>query len=130
MREVIIIIVVLVLVTTTSILMQKYLIKSSDELGQMLEELKTEIQSADETGNLEKVNNLSEMVLEKWEEINKFWSMIIVHQELDSIELSMLGVKGFIESGSIKDSMEEIEKSIFLVGHIKEKEAFKLKNIF
>ena len=124
MREVIIIISVIALVVAGSMLMQRYLEQTSDELISILEEIKSDIE------NLEKTKTLSEELLAKWNEINKVWSTIIIHEELDNIELSMLGLKGAIISGDSDDATEEIERTIFLVGHIKEKEAFKLKNIF
>jgi len=123
MKEAIIIIIVILLVAAGSVFMQKYLVKTSDELIGILEEMKQDIGSKE---NSEKVNEL----LEKWDEINKIWSMIIIHEELDNIEVSMLGVKGAIESEDTEYAIEELERTIFLVGHIKEKEAFKLKNIF
>lgn len=95
-----------------------------------LETLKTEIQNAKQTGALENAIELSENVLNNWEEINKNWSMLVVHEELDLIELSLIGVKASVESGSAEDALQEIDKSLFLVGHIKEKESFKIKNIF
>lgn len=125
-----IMIAVILLVITASIISQNYLNQSSDMLLGKLETLKTEIQNAKQTGALENAIELSENVLNNWEEINKNWSMLVVHEELDLIELSLIGVKASVESGSAEDALQEIDKSLFLVGHIKEKESFKIKNIF
>ena len=130
MKESIIIIAVIILVIAASIISQNYLNQSSDMLLGKLETLKTEIQNAKQTGALENAIELSENVLNNWEEINKNWSMLVVHEELDLIELSLIGVKASVESGSAEDALQEIDKSLFLVGHIKEKESFKIKNIF
>ena len=129
-KESIIIIAVIILVIAASIISQNYLKQSSDMLLGKLETLKTEIQNAKQTGALENAIGLSENVLNNWEEINKNWSMLVVHEELDLIELSLIGVKASVESGSAEDALQEIDKSLFLVGHIKEKESFKIKNIF
>lgn len=129
-KESIIIIAVIILVIAASIISQNYLNQSSDMLLGKLETLKTEIQNAKQTGALENAIELSENVLNNWEEINKNWSMLVVHEELDLIELSLIGVKASVESGSAEDALQEIDKSLFLVGHIKEKESFKIKNIF
>lgn len=129
-KESIIIIAVIILVIAASIISQNYLNQSSDMLLGKLETLKTEIQNAKQTGALENAIGLSENVLNNWEEINKNWSMLVVHEELDLIELSLIGVKASVESGSAEDALQEIDKSLFLVGHIKEKESFKIKNIF
>lgn len=126
MREIIIIVIVIVLVSVGSIFTQKYLEKTSDELTAKLEELKNEIKGE----NFETADSISNEVLAKWQEIKHNWSMVVVHEELDNIELAILGVKGSIEAQNSEDGLVEIEKSMFLVSHIKEKEAFKIKNIF
>lgn len=126
MREIIIIIIVIVLVSLGSIFTQKYLEKTSDELTAKLEELKDEIKGE----NFETADSISNEVLAKWQKIKNNWSMVVVHEELDNIELAMLGVKGSVDAKDSEDGLVEIEKSIFLVSHIKEKEAFKIKNIF
>ena len=56
--------------------------------------------------------------------------MLVIHEELDNIEISLLELKASIENQNIEDSLKEIEKSMFLIGHIKEKENFQIKNIF
>ena len=46
------------------------------------------------------------------------------------IEMSILEVKSCIQTQNLDGGLEEIDKTIFLVGHIKEKEALKWRNIF
>lgn len=88
------------------------------------------MKNAKENGDDERAKQLSEEIMNKWEEINKNWSMVVLHEELDMIESSLLQVKASVEVGSFEDGLQEIDKSMFFVGHIKEKEAFKIKNIF
>ena len=66
----------------------------------------------------------------EWEKINEKWSVIILHDEIDLIETALIKMKAEIKSGEIEDSMAEIDTSIFLLNHIKEKEKTSLKNIF
>ena len=80
--------------------------------------------------NTEQALQLAEEINELWEEAEKRWSIIIFHQELDSIKISIIAVKSSLESGDIEYSYQQIENSIFLVGHIREKWTLKLKNIF
>ena len=95
-----------------------------------LENLKNEIEIAQNEEKNTKVIEMSEYVIKKWDEMNDIWSMLVVHQELDNIKLSILEIKGAVATSSFDDALEEIDKTIFLVEHIKEKEAFKLKNVF
>ena len=130
MKELSIIIIVIIIVCIASFFMQKYLVQTSDEILSNLERLKEQIREAQESGNNESAKSLSEDVMNKWEEIHKQWSMVVLHEDLDIIELSLIEVNACVEIGSFEDGLQEIDRSIFLVGHIKEKEAFKLKNIF
>ena len=78
----------------------------------------------------ENINRLANEIEEEWKEINKIWSTVILHEELDMIEMSILEVKSCIQTQNLDGGLEEIDKTIFLVGHIKEKEALKWRNIF
>ena len=128
MKEIIIIISILIIIFTGSIVTQKYLNRTSDLLVDDLEDIKNDL----ENNNLdsEKLAKKSEDMYKKWEEINAKWSIIILHDEIDLIETSLIKMKAEIKSGEIKDVMAELDTSIFLINHIKEKEKTNLKNIF
>lgn len=130
MKEITIIITIIAIVCVASFFMQNYLTKTSDELVNKLEILKEEIKYAQESGNNERAKSISKEAMNKWEDIHKQWSTVVLHEELDMIQLSLIEVNAGVEIGSYEDSLQEIDKSIFLVGHIKEKEVFQLKNIF
>lgn len=131
MKETIIMIIILILIIASGIGIQKYLVESSKMLCEKLENLKTEIGMAkQEQKTTENINRLANEIEEEWKEINKIWSTVILHEELDMIEMSLLEVKSSIQVQDLESSLEEIDKTIFLVGHIKEKEALKWRNIF
>ncbi len=130
MREIIGIIIIITIVSGASFALQSYLDKTSDEILSKLNNLKDEIRQAIDTNSNSETAKISNEIVAKWEEISEIWSTIVVHQELDSIKLSILEVNGAVEAGSFDDALEEIDKTIFLAGHIKEKESFRLKNIF
>lgn len=130
MKEITIIVIIITIVCTASFFMQDYLTKTSDELVNKLEVLKEEIKYAQESGDNKRAKSISKEAMDKWEDIHKQWSTVVLHEELDMIQLSLIQVNAGVEIGSYEDSLQEIDKSIFLVGHIKEKEVFQLKNIF
>ena len=129
-KETLIIIIIVLIIIIGDIGIQNYITKTSDELALQLEELKQKLETLEEGKNTEELKELSSKIYEDWEEINKKWSIIVIHSELDTIELALIGVKSTIEANELQDTLQEIEKSIFLVEHIKEKEKLKLKNIF
>ena len=62
--------------------------------------------------------------------MDKTWSTLVFHEELDTIQISLTKMKAQIEEGELEESLEELETTKFLINHIKEKEKFNLKNVF
>lgn len=123
MKDAIIIIVIISLVIFGNNISQNILKKDSEILIEKLEELRDELYQ-------ENTNQMISEIYELWEETEGKWSMIVSHQELDLIKTSILGVKSGIESGDLEYSYQQIQNSMFLVGHIKEKTTIKWKNVF
>ena len=127
MREIIIIISIIIIVIVGTLFIHNYLEKTTNTLVGKLENLKEDIEEGIDTQELEQK---SEEVYSKWDEINERWSNIILHEEIDSIETALIRAKSKIKIKKQDESIEDIETAIFLVNHIKEKEKTSLKNIF
>ena len=129
MKEIMIILISLLLVIMGSNISQAYLAQTGDELIKDIEELKVEIEKAQNT-NENSSKELADTIYEKWQKIEKGWSIIIIHDELDKIELSLIAMKTCIEEQEYSKSIEEVEKASFLLEHIQDKEKLDFKNIF
>lgn len=128
MKQIIIIIIVLIIIFGGAWYTQNFLNNTSDKLVSRLEDLKNDLQK----GNVDE-NRLKEETDEiygEWEEINEKWSVVVLHNEIDLIETSLIRMKSKIKIGEVEESMEDLDTSIFLLKHIKEKEKTSLKNIF
>lgn len=128
MKEIIIIIAILIIIFCGAIYTQRFLNNTSDLLVSKLEELKNGIEENSIT--IEEMKNKSDEIYGEWEDINEKWSVIVLHDEIDLIETSLIRMKSKIKTHNIDESMEDLDTSIFLVKHIKEKEKTNLKNIF
>ncbi len=128
MKQIIIMIIILVIIFAGAWYVQKFLNDTSYELVSKLEEIKTGL----EKKNIEeeKLKQKSDEIYAKWKNMSEKWSIIVLHDELDLIETSLIKVKSKIEVGNLDESMEDVDTSIFLLEHIKEKEKTSLKNIF
>lgn len=124
-KEISIIIVILVIIFSANFIVLKHLEDTSDVLIQKIAEINYNIKE-----NIDVAKELINELEEKWEETNRTWSTIVIHQELDQIELSLLTAKAAVENGLVDDALIEVNKLNFLLEHISEKESFKLKNIF
>ena len=130
MKETTIIISILVIIFGGAIYTRNFLEKTSGEINSKLEDLKEEILIAKESNNRERAKELSNEIYSKWEEMNKTWSIIVLHDELDTIQISLTRMKAQVDEGELEKGLEELEITKFLINHIKEKEKFNLKNVF
>ena len=123
-REVVFILVILVIIISANFIVINYLENSTDILISKIDEVNQNIEDK------EKAEEIMEELSNEWKNANKIWAIIIPHQELDQIEISLLSAKTAIENEEIHDAHIEINKLEFLIKHINEKEEFSLKNIF
>lgn len=127
MKELTIVLFILIIIIGGALYVDKYLENTSNELAEMLKNLKSDINS---DKSIEDIKKESKEVYNKWKEVEEGWALTVVHEELDLIETSLIKIKAQIEEETLSKSIEEIDTSIFLVKHISEKEKFCLKNIF
>ena len=123
-REILIIIVILVIIFSANFIVINHLRNTTESLVAKIEEINLNID------NKQKAGEIMEELTKQWEETNKTWAIIVTHQELDQIEISLLTAKIAIENDDIDDALIELGKLDFLLEHINERESFKLKNIF
>lgn len=130
MKEYLIIIAILIIIFAGAIYTKNFLNKTTDKVLKELEELKTEISKTEEDRDDENIEKLAEKICNEWFETNHSLSVIVVHSELDSIQIALTRLKTKIIEGEINESLEELEVTKFLLENLAEKERFNLKNIF
>lgn len=129
MKEIIIIIICIIMVIVGANFSLNYLSNTGKALIDDLNELKIEIQKA-KNSEENRAEKLADSIYAKWQDIERGWSIIVVHNELDLIQLSLTGMKSYISEGKYSESIEELEKSTFLLEHVQDKEKLDLKNVF
>ena len=130
MKECITILVILILIFGGAYLTKKYLYATTEELIKKIDDFEHEAIKTNETGDRVGIMEKSKDIKSRWEEIEKGWGIIVLHEELDNIKTSIYKLSSNAEYGEFADCIEEAQKLKFLVGHIKEKEKFSLINIF
>ena len=128
MREMLIISSILIIIICGAIFTKEYLNNTSNMIVNGLENLKYSIEQ--ENISDQELIKKSEEIYRNWDNINKQWSNIVLHEEIDLIETALIRMKSKIKIGELEESLEDIDTSIFLVNHINEKEKTSLKNIF
>ena len=128
MKETIIIAIILIIIISGNIFINKYLTNSSSSLIDDLEDLKEKINN--NPSDINKLSDIANSIYKKWKKTGQKWAIIVLHQELDAIETSLIKMKTEIKEDNLDITQEELETSIFLINHIREKERFCIKNIF
>ena len=113
-KEVIICFIIVILILLGNFLMQNYTVKSVETLSNDLDVLREEILDQQDKEEVSKdtketITKLKDNWKEKYEKLAYF----IEHNELEKVE-----------------AVNELDKSKFILQHIKEKYEFKLENIF
>lgn len=126
-RDVFIITIIIILVIIGTIFTHNLLGENTDLLLKDLEKLEKNI---NENTQKEEIDKNASEIYSKWREISEKWSIIVDHQEIDLIEKALISVKSTIETEEYSRSLQKIQESKYLIGHIKEKEELNIKNIF
>lgn len=127
-KEIIICIIIIIIIIIVNIITQSYTDKSVDFLDSRLEELRGELQKE----NIEKevLQGKAEIVMEDWKRKYEKLAFYIEHDELEKVETELTSLKANIEVEQYEECISDLEKSIFILNHIKEKFKFNIKNIF
>lgn len=127
-KEWIVCLVVIFIVAVTNIITQNYTNKSVEYMDSKLETLKGELMK--EEIQKEVVEGQMQDVMKDWKEKYKKLAYYIEHDELEKVETELTSLEAHIDIEEYEDGVPELEKSIFILNHIKEKFKFDIKNIF
>lgn len=125
-KELIIIITVIVLVVGLDFITNKYTKNTvdiiSDELNIMREYILQE--------NKEQSEKQMKNITNKWEERYKILAFYLEHDELEKVKTELTGLSAYLSVEEYNECICKIDTSIFILGHIQEKEEFHLRSIF
>lgn len=127
-REEIITIILIILIIIFEIVSQNFTTHTMEELSSKLSELKNQSLNKEYTNKefVEKTNT----IYDDWYDKNKILSYYIEHDELEKINTQLKTIKADYESDLEEEVIPEIERGIYLLEHVKEKQQLSLQNIF
>ncbi len=127
-KEILISAIVIIAIIILNIVTQNYTDHSvysmSEELSRVREEIKIKPEN-----NINLSKDLDNIYF-KWKELNEKLSYYIEHDELEKVETEIVSMKSNIEMKQYDDSILDIDRCVFILQHIREKNSFNLKNIF
>jgi hypothetical protein len=125
MRTLTVAAIILALLLGLGIFNYYYIDKSAKNLISLAEKIELEVNNSNWSQAEKKYSNLQS----KWTGTGVKWTVLINHQELDNINITMAKVKKFMETKDKPGFMTELAELKLLFRHIPEKEALNLKNV-
>lgn len=127
-KEMIVCIFLVFLIIIVNVLAQNYTKECVSKMHEKLNLLKEESlqEEKKEEEILKKIANVDKV----WNEYQERLAYYIEHDELEKVETQIYAINGFIEIKNYEEIVPEIEKCIFILEHIKDKNMLNIKNIF
>ncbi len=112
-----------------------YATEKMNSMSNNLEELRSILSEEASTDSpseeiSEKAKSKMEGIFNYWKEIYSKLAYFIEHDELEKIEQGLTEIKGNIEMEEYQEAVVRTDATLFIIGHIEEKLAFELENIF
>lgn len=128
LKELSICVIIVFLIFAGNIITQNYTNKSVDITSEELYKLREEI--IKEVVNTESANIKINEIYSSWLNRHKRLAYYIEHDELEKVETDLSALKGYIDVEEYKEAVAELDRTVYVLQHIKNKNIFSLDNIF
>ena len=109
----------------------KYTNKSIETATQSLSEIRKEMEKENEEDiDADKLKEKIKEIRADWNKRHKKLAIYIEHDELEKIETDLAGLNGYLDKEEYGDSMAQLDISVYVLEHIKNKTTLSLINIF
>ncbi len=129
-KELIICVIIIIAIIIGNYITQNYTKKWSKTLSDSLQELRQELLKDEEQIDNNMLKNKSEEITNEWNSNHNKLAYYIEHKELEKVEIDLISMKSYIDSSEYKESVNELDKCIFVIKHIEDMYAFNLENVF
>ena len=130
-KELIISVIIIIVIIAGDIFTTKYTNKSIKTTTQSLSEIRKEIEKEKEEDiDADKLKEQIRDIRNEWNKKHKKLAIYIEHDELEKIETDLAGLNGYLDKEEYGDSMAQLDISVYVLEHIKNKTTLSLINIF
>lgn len=126
MRTLTTVTIIIVLLFGGSFASYRYIQTSAQHLSSQLETVETSIT----TQKWDAAQNQLQTAQQRWDQTKTWWTVLLDHQEIDNIDISMKRLEKYIATQGSSLSLGELSALQLLVEHISDTEKLNLRNIF
>lgn len=127
-KEIVICIVIVVSIFVGDGVTQNYTNDSINEASGNLDVLRNELVKEDADFEFLKEKIIG--VRDDWNNRHKNLAYYIEHDELEKVETDLSALYGYIEVKEYEEAVAELDRAVYVLEHIKNKNVFNLENIF
>ena len=113
------------LIVGISIVTQNILYKTAGDLEEYITKAENSAKSGEWSAALQSVQQIQN----KWSKIKGIWAILIDHQEIDNIDVTLARMQKFIQCRDTSSALAEASALLKFIGHIPKKETLLLENI-
>ncbi len=129
-KELAISIIIVVLIFIGNTVTENYTKISIDDTVNGLSELRQEIIKDENDINTDIANQEIKEIEKQWKIKYEKLAYYIEHDELEKFRTEFVALKGYVEKEEYSEALPSIDRSVFILQHIKEKTELNMKNIF
>ncbi|MFR0922994.1 MAG: DUF4363 family protein [Clostridia bacterium] len=130
-KELIISVIIVVVIVVGDTFTTRYTNKSIETTTQSLSEIRKEMEKKNEEEiDADKLKEQIKNIRNDWNKRHKKLAIYIEHDELEKIETNLSGLNGYLDKEEYGDSMAQLDISVYVLEHIKNKTTLSLINIF
>lgn len=123
-KEIVISIVIIIFIVIGDILLEKYTENSFDLIGNKLSTIKDNLE--DKEKSLLQIDEVNE----EWNKRFNILTCFLEHDELEKIKTQLVVIKSGVQVNDTEYAYEEIDKAIYILDHLKDKQSLKWDNLF
>lgn len=130
-KELWISIIIVVVILIGDIFTTKYTNEAIETTTHSLSEIRKEMEKENEEDiDADKLKEQIKNIRDDWNKRHKKLAIYIEHDELEKIETDLAGLNGYLDKEEYGDSMAQLDISVYVLEHIKNKTVLSLINIF
>ena len=127
-KEIFICSIIIVAIVMLNGITQSYTKECVDTVNDKLSKIRDSlIQEKAEEGS---VKNKTDEIMKDWQHRYQKLAYFIEHDELEKVETELTSLKANIEIGEYEQSVSDLDKTVFILNHIKNKFTLEIRNIF
>lgn len=126
-KEIFICILILSIIFVGNYITQSYTSKSVNEISKELIEIKNEIQieNIENKRVVDKIGKMNKDLEKKHDRLSYYME----HNEIEKLETELTSLKSYVEVEQYNEAINEIDRALFLLNHIKDKYEFNMKTV-